>query len=134
MRRRSLSLFAVVAVVAALLVGGCGEKIAIPEPQGLFGVAAYYEDSTIVEADPRQVLAVQGNLFVLSGTALAKRDRLYNPIATAEISCSTRLDTRPISALMTKKKGRVRSAGTTNLVRNFAPTNLPPSGVIMVCR
>ncbi len=82
--RRSLALAAVVATIAALLAAGCGEKIVIPEPQGLFGVAAYYEDSVIVETDARQVLAVQGNLFVLTGTGLAKRDRLYNPIAAAE--------------------------------------------------
>jgi hypothetical protein len=82
--RRLLALLAVAAVVAVLLVAGCGTKIANPEPQGLFGVAAYYEDSTIVEDDARQILAVQGNLFVLSGTGLVKRDRLYNPIAAIE--------------------------------------------------
>jgi hypothetical protein len=82
--RRSVVLVVVGAVVAALLAAGCGTKIAIPEPQGLYGVAAYYEDSTIVEIEARQVLAVQGNLFVLAGTGLAKRDRLYNLIASTE--------------------------------------------------
>ncbi len=80
MARRTVSLFAALAAAVVLFVGGCGEKIAIPEPQGLYGLAPYYEDSVIVADDVRQLLAVRGNLFVLTGTGLDKRNQLYGEI------------------------------------------------------
>jgi hypothetical protein len=78
--RRVLSLLGAAAAAVAIFAAGCGEKIVIPEPQGLFGVFAYYEDSTIVENDVQQLLAVQGNLFVLTSTGMTKRTRLYGEI------------------------------------------------------
>ena len=53
------------AILAGL--GGCGEKITIPEASGLFGVTTYYKDDTFVEPAPVQVAIIKGYLFVLSG-------------------------------------------------------------------
>jgi hypothetical protein len=81
-RRRTI---AAVVVLGSLwlALAGCGEKIAIPEARGLFSVAPYYGDGELVVNDPRQVLAVQGNLFVLAADSLTKRDQAFNLIAAA---------------------------------------------------
>jgi hypothetical protein len=71
-----------VALVLAALesLGGCGEKIAIPEASGLFGVTTYYEDDTFAETEPVQVAIIKGYLFVLSGSGvLTKRTTDYVP-------------------------------------------------------
>ncbi len=73
------------AVLASL--GGCGEKIAIPEASGLFGVTTYYVDDDFAETAPVQVAIIKGYLFVLSGTGvLTKRNTDYVPdsLATGE--------------------------------------------------
>jgi hypothetical protein len=75
---------AVVAGAVALYLVGCGDKIAIPEPVGLFGVNTYYLDAEIVDPETRQLLSVQGNIFSLSGTALTKRNRVYEEITRVE--------------------------------------------------
>ncbi len=84
MNRRHLPAFVLLAVAAWLLVSGCGEKIAIPEPQGLFSVAPYLVDDVFTDDDPRQLVTVQGNLFVINSSTLAKRDQNYNEIDLVE--------------------------------------------------
>ena len=67
-------------LVLAVLAIGCGEKISIPESVGLFSTAIYQEAAVYPEPDARQVLAVQGNIFVLTADSLAKRDQNYTLI------------------------------------------------------
>ena len=60
---------------------GCGEKIAIPRPEGLFSVSAYILDKRYAEAAPLQIAVVSNNRFVRSADgALVKRDRSYGEI------------------------------------------------------
>ncbi|MFH1842017.1 MAG: hypothetical protein ABIF77_02335 [bacterium] len=70
-------------ILGALLLagaGGCGEKIAIPEASGLFGVTNYYIDDYFAETDPVQILVAKGFLFVLSGDGrLSRRFTDYSP-------------------------------------------------------
>jgi hypothetical protein len=72
-----LALAAIPAGLALLLVG-CGEKITIPEPRGLFGTATYYLDDVYDEPSPIQVLVAKGYLFVLDASGrLSQRDQDY---------------------------------------------------------
>lgn len=66
-----------------LLAGGCGEKIAIPEAEGLFGFREYRVFQTLQEDDPRQLIQVQGAVFVLTGDALVKRTTILEETARA---------------------------------------------------
>lgn len=79
--RRARIPFAAPAVAALLLglaaaAGGCGEKIAIPEAEGLFGLREYSVYLTMEEDDPRQLVQVQGSVLVLTRDALVKRSTL----------------------------------------------------------
>jgi len=74
-------------MLAAGLTGlaGCGEKMAIFEPTGLFSVTRYLEDSTFDDNEPRQLIIIGGNLFVVSGHGnLTKRDQNYDEIARVD--------------------------------------------------
>jgi len=76
-----------VALFAAGLVGlgGCGEKMGIFEPIGLFSVNTYLEDATYPDTNPHQLTVIDGNLFVVTGDgALTKRNRNYTEIARVE--------------------------------------------------
>ena len=78
-----LPLIALVGVAAALL-GGCGEKIAIPQPTGLWGLKPYWVEATYDE-EPGivQLLGSQNRLFVLSDDELTKRDTEFEPFESA---------------------------------------------------
>jgi len=65
----------VVLAAAGFLLGGCGEKIAIPEPVGLFSVSQYYDYGTTDIAGVRDVVAVQGAVFVVTGDSLVRFDQ-----------------------------------------------------------
>ena len=58
-RGQHATLTAAVSMLGALVLAfsgtGCGEKIAIPQPVGLFSVAAWLEDDAFVDPDARQV-------------------------------------------------------------------------------
>jgi hypothetical protein len=74
--------FVMVAVLVggSILVSGCGTKIAIPEPVGLFSVSAYIEYDRY--DDPAlQVAVSQGAVFVLKADSLSKKDLEYGPLA-----------------------------------------------------
>ena len=70
-----------VAMAAAGLFGGCGEKIAIPQPVGLFSVSAFLEDDRFVDVQPRQLAMAQGSLYVLTADSLTKRNQEYGRLA-----------------------------------------------------
>lgn len=72
-----LAAFVLLAILAWLAVAGCGEKIAIPEPYGLFSVAPYLESAVYPDNNPRQILTAQGALFVLTADSLNKRNQNY---------------------------------------------------------
>jgi len=56
-------------------LNGCGEKIMIPQPDGLFGIAVYREWARFQGTSPFVDLTVsQGRLFTLTADSLAKRN------------------------------------------------------------
>jgi len=71
------------ALVAVLLLAlsGCGEKIAIPQPKGLFSVSAYYLETTVEIAGSRSIATAQGALFLVHGDSLSKRNQNFGLIA-----------------------------------------------------
>jgi hypothetical protein len=98
-RKRRVGTTAAILAALALVVlaglSGCGEKIAVPEASGLFGITTYYKDDTYVEPDPVQVSIIKGYLFVLSGDGvLTKRNTDYVPdtLATGEPILASGLD------------------------------------------
>ena len=81
MRARARSLAFAVAVLGAVLaaLAGCGEKIAIPEPEGLFSVNAYYPIAQYDDPDARQLAVVNGLLYVVGvDGSLVKRSQVYD--------------------------------------------------------
>lgn len=68
------------------LLSGCGEKIAIPEPSGVWAILAYSLADTFEEAGVLQVASGWGNLFVLTDQSLTKRNLEYKADATAELA------------------------------------------------
>ena len=80
MRRRPHLLRAGIVLAAAaggLLLSACGEKITIPRPEGLFSVSQYIDYGAWADNDPRQLVASQGSLFVISADGLSKRNLEY---------------------------------------------------------
>lgn len=62
-----------------VLLNGCGEKIAIPEPEGLFGISAYREWARFQGDAPLVQLAVsQGRLFTLTADTLSRRNLSFD--------------------------------------------------------
>ena len=73
---------AALVVAAAFLVIGCGQKISVPQPAGLFSVAAYYPDSTYADDQPIGLTVASNSVFVLTATGtLTKRTIKYEEIA-----------------------------------------------------
>jgi hypothetical protein len=69
-------------VVAGLLLPGCGEKIAIPEPVGLYSGSPYRVIDTFTDPGaPVQLTIANNTLLVLTPTALTKRDQNYGVVA-----------------------------------------------------
>ncbi len=71
-------------IIALLLLlwivvfSGCGgEKIAIPEPVGLFSVKAYLSTADYDIDAPRQLVIAEGGVFVLHGNTLSKRTQAF---------------------------------------------------------
>lgn len=62
-------------LISGLLLSGCGEKIAIPEPVGLFSVKAYLSAATYEIDTPKQMVIVEGAVFVIHGNTLSKRNQ-----------------------------------------------------------
>jgi len=76
--RRRVAALAAAAVIAAALAG-CGEKIAIPVPEGLFSVNAYYAIDQYDDPHARQLAVVNGLLYVVGDDgSLVKRSQKYD--------------------------------------------------------
>lgn len=67
---------------AGFLLGGCGEKIAVPQAQGLFGVNAYYADTSFAAPGVDQITVINNLLYVVGGGELSKRDLDFQVIKT----------------------------------------------------
>ncbi len=81
MRKTTLLLLLMMGIMAP----GCGEKIAIPEPKGLFSVSAYKEAAVYDTIDdPRQIALNAGVLFLIHGTSLSKRDQYLQEFDNVE--------------------------------------------------
>jgi len=71
--------------ILPVLLSGCGEKIAIPEPSGVWANLAYSVADTFDEIGVRQVTTGWGNLFVLTDDSLTKRNLEYEPDASVSL-------------------------------------------------
>jgi hypothetical protein len=77
------------AVAAALaagmlaLAGGCGDKIAIPQPQGLFSLTPYVTASVYESGAIRQLIQSNGFVFVVEPTAVRKLNQEFTAVASA---------------------------------------------------
>ncbi len=72
---------AVISVAIGMgVLNGCGEKITVPQPVGLFSVSAYNLDQSYSDDSPLQVKVAQGSIFVLTADSLTKRDQEYGRI------------------------------------------------------
>lgn len=81
-RRAGLGALLAAALLAAALLplalGGCGEKIAIPEVSSVWANLAYSAfDTFTVEGGVRQLITSWGNVYLLSGDVLQKRDQEF---------------------------------------------------------
>jgi len=74
--RRATSVLLMSLLVGLILVG-CGEKIAIPKAVGLYSVSNYQEDGVFDVDDLRGLSTAAGQLFVLTGNALHKRNQAF---------------------------------------------------------
>lgn len=78
-RRRTASTALAAVLALSVLAGGCGEKIAIPQPEGLFSLNAYYMKDAYDDPAARQLVIVNGLLFVIgSDGSLVKRSQNYD--------------------------------------------------------
>lgn len=72
-------------LAAGLALSGCGEKIAIPEPQGLYSGSAYRPPEEFSDPDgPLQLTIANNTLLVLTPGALTKRDQNYGYVSSFE--------------------------------------------------
>ncbi|MBU8871851.1 MAG: hypothetical protein KOO60_13375 [Gemmatimonadales bacterium] len=67
------------------LLPGCGEKIAIPEPSGVWANLAYSPVDTLDEVGVVSLATGWGNLFVLSSNSLTKRSPGYENLASVDL-------------------------------------------------
>jgi len=76
-----------------LVVAGCGEKIPIPVPIGLFGVNDYSEFANYSDPNEiRQVAVFQGRMFLLTDVSLSRRRLDFSdPIEVTGLDSATAL-------------------------------------------
>lgn len=84
MTGRRLPTLLLMVLLGALAVVGCGEKIAIPQAQGLYSLATYLQAGVYPLDDVRDLETVRGNVFVLTGTALTKRNQVFAVLDSVE--------------------------------------------------
>lgn len=78
--RRSV-LVVVLAFLVGLMVAGCGDKIAVPQPEGLFSVDKYLPDGDPLDVpDGRQVLSLQGTVLLLESGSLVQMTQSFEEI------------------------------------------------------
>lgn len=120
-------LIAAALLATALLplgLGGCGEKIAIPEVSSIWANLAYSSfDTFTVEGDARKLITSWGNLYLLTETSLEKRNQEF------EIDESVALDGDP-TALCVDEKGKLVFVyeANTSTVRVFGSSELNDLG------
>ncbi|MCP4571519.1 MAG: hypothetical protein GY838_04140 [bacterium] len=71
---RRLALPAVLAGLVLVAAAGCGEKISIPEPSGLYSVSGYLLQGTYDLPNPRRVAVRSGVLYAIGGEGLSRRN------------------------------------------------------------
>lgn len=71
-------------ILGFLGLAGCGEKIAIPQAEGLFSVSGYQEFDTFDSGGATQVLQLSNLLYALTPNALVKLDQDFAEIIRAE--------------------------------------------------
>lgn len=77
-----LSLLAAGPLLLGLGLAGCGEKITIPEPEGLYSGSPYRVDEEFEDtAAPSQIVIANQALFVIAGNQVVKRDQSYGSIS-----------------------------------------------------
>lgn len=67
-------------LLGSIIISGCGTKIGIPEPEGLFSIPSYKEDASY-DDDAVQLAVSQGTIFVIGVDSLHKRDLEYVQVA-----------------------------------------------------
>ncbi len=68
-------------LAGGFLFSGCGEKIAIPEPQGLYSGSSYRLNDEFTDPEgPLQLVIANNTLLVLTPGSLTKRDQNYGAI------------------------------------------------------
>ncbi len=85
--RMSLLWLMILILVSPVLtvLNGCGNKIAIPEPDGLFGISQYGEWARFQGEDQLVDMKVSvGRVFTLTGDMLSKRDLTFGVSGTVE--------------------------------------------------
>lgn len=74
------------AMLAACLLAaaaGCGEKIAIPQPQGLFSLTPYVVEATYEAPLARQLIQSNGFVFTVEAGAVRKLNQEFGEVAAA---------------------------------------------------
>lgn len=87
MMRRPTSLAALLLVGTALGflgIAGCGEKIAIPQAEGLFSVSGYQEFGTFDSQGAVQILQLSNLLYAVTPNAVVKLDQDLEEILRTE--------------------------------------------------
>lgn len=78
MRRFMWSGLGVALVLALVLTAGCGEKIAIPVAEGIFGLVDYAEDAIInMDFEVRQITFSAAGLHILGPDRIERRNILF---------------------------------------------------------
>ncbi|MBK8165187.1 MAG: hypothetical protein IPK64_04370 [bacterium] len=77
------TLSALLAACLLAVAGGCGEKIAVPEPRGLFGLASYVTEATYSAPLARQLLQSNGFVFTVEAGAVRKLNQEFGEVAAA---------------------------------------------------
>jgi len=135
MRRRGRAAGYVIAGAGALaalvaLVAGCGVKITVPHPEGLFSVSAYYIEDTFADDQALQVVVANNNLFVLSASgSLTKRTLAYDEIVRADglaqPTAMCRGDYAELIFVWEQGARRVKVLGSTDLAPVDSSAALP---------
>lgn len=112
-----------VAGLLPLAVGGCGEKIAIPEATSIWANLAYSVDDSFEVAGVRDLITSWGNVFVLTADGISKRNRAF------EVDTTVTLTGDP-TALCADETGQLVLVWeqTTQTVQFFDSTELEPLG------
>jgi len=126
------ALLLLVVAASAPVMTGCGEKIAIPEPEGQWSIAAYTVDRDGVFEDPDgpvQLTQRDGQLFVLYSDKVVKRNQSYGmeaesiPIDQGTALCADAAG-NPVIFIWEEGLKRVSWFDTQDLIR-LGSTEIP---------